>query len=180
MILLTTSRQPTNPIRTLCRDLSHSVPGIMRVNRGKMSLHEAGEKAVSIGADKIIVLDRWKGGFCRIRLLKIGQGIVEVPPCLNITKVKFRREFRSSRKTPGRLFIDKSGEAELGTDKLKKSFSDFLELPIVNVLEAPSEYEATMRVMSGASRFIEIRFYTLPRNIEIGPRILISNVVWQT
>jgi rRNA maturation protein Rpf1 len=180
MILLTTSRRPTRPIRTLCRDLGYSVPGLTKVNRGKMGLYELSEKAANVGANRIIVLDRWKGGFCRIRFLRIGQGIVEVPPCLNIIGAKFRREFGPHRKPAGSLFIDEQGKAELGVDKLKRSLSDFLDLPIMNASEASSECRALMRVTSGLSRYIEIRFYTWPQNIEAGPRILISHVAWQT
>ena len=180
MILLTTSRRPTNQIRTLCRDLSHAIPRLTRVNRGKMGLYELGEEAVNIGANKIIVLDRWKDGFGRIRFLKIGQGIVEVPPSLNIVGVKFRREFGASQKAVGSIFIDGSGKSEYGIEKLVKNMSDFLELPIINVPEAPSEYGETMRITAGSSRHIEMRFYALPKDVEVGPRIVISHVAWQT
>lgn len=143
-----------------------------------MGLYEVSENAASVGADRIIVLDRRKGGFGRIRFLRIGQEIVEVPPCLNIIGAKFRREYGSHHKTPSSLFIDELGKAELGIDKLKRSLSDFLDLPIMNASEASSEYEAAMRVISGSSRHVEIGFYTWPRNIEVGPRIFISHVAW--
>ena len=62
MILLTTSRRPTERIRTLCRELAHVIPNAVRVNRGKLSLDGVAERALEFGADHVIIIDRWKGG----------------------------------------------------------------------------------------------------------------------
>ena len=58
MILLTTSRRPTGAIRSLCRDFVNSIPDVVRVNRGKMSLDGIAEKAIEVEADRVVVVDR--------------------------------------------------------------------------------------------------------------------------
>ena len=80
MILLTTSRRPTGRIRTFCRDLSNSIPDVVRVNRGKMSLDGVAEKAIEVEADHIIVVDRWHGGPGKINLFQLSTGLKPVPP----------------------------------------------------------------------------------------------------
>ena len=71
MILLTTSRRPTGRIRTFCRDLANSLPNVVRVNRGKMSLDGLAEKAIELEADKVVVVDRWHGGPGKFNLFYI-------------------------------------------------------------------------------------------------------------
>ncbi|MEM3816162.1 MAG: Brix domain containing protein, partial [Candidatus Bathyarchaeia archaeon] len=81
MIILTTSHRPTRRVRSLCKDLASSIPGLIRVNRGKMGLIEVAERAVSVGSEKFIVIDRWKGCPGRIRFYRVVDGeIREEPP----------------------------------------------------------------------------------------------------
>ncbi|RLI44046.1 Brix domain containing protein, partial [Candidatus Bathyarchaeota archaeon] len=81
MILLTTSRRPTPRIRTFCRDLARSIPNVVRVNRGKLSLDGVAERAIEFDADRVVIINRWKGGPGKIELFEVGQeGLVLVPP----------------------------------------------------------------------------------------------------
>jgi len=38
-------------VRTLCKDLSHTIPNIIPVNRGKLSLEGVAEKALELDAE---------------------------------------------------------------------------------------------------------------------------------
>ncbi|MFQ5836261.1 MAG: Brix domain containing protein, partial [Candidatus Bathyarchaeia archaeon] len=94
MTLLTTSRRPTPRIRTFCRDLARSIPNVVRVNRGKLSLDGIAEKALEFNADRVVIVDRWKGGPGKIEFFKIGQeGLVPVPPIMYVASIKLQREF---------------------------------------------------------------------------------------
>ena len=63
MILITTSRRPTQLIRTLCNDLSRVFPNSLRINRGKLNFEGIIDKALVIKADRLIIIEKWKGGF---------------------------------------------------------------------------------------------------------------------
>jgi len=180
MILLTTSRRPTKGIRTLCRDLQRTIPGLKRLNRGKMSLHEVGEKAAELGADKIAIIGRWKGGFGRIRLLKVNEMITQVPPCICIRSIKPQREFDAAKKPSQSLFVDGTNVGNPEAERLREGLSSFLGLPLMKTGPTPPEYRATMRLAVESSHMIRLSFYVLPENAEVGPRMTISTVEWET
>ena len=66
MILLTTSRRPTATIRAFCRFLEKTIPGLVKVSRGKSSIKDLLDQALQLKAEKIIIIDRSKGGPSRI------------------------------------------------------------------------------------------------------------------
>ncbi|MEM0010264.1 MAG: hypothetical protein QW424_02305 [Candidatus Bathyarchaeia archaeon] len=183
MILVTTSRRPTRRIRSLCNDLTYSIPGLIRVNRGKMNLIEVGEKAVQMNSDKFIIVDRWKGGPGRIRLFKITEeGVKETPPRLYITGIKLRREFNIPRgwvkEKINLLFLEEDKEESSEIEEFKLAISEFFGIPTFKVNTETLGYEAYMNITAGVDCWAIISFFRLPGRIEIGPRIKISHVVW--
>ena len=56
MILLTTSHRPTRRIRSLCNDLTRSIPNSIRVNRGKMNFFDVAAKAIELGTISLLWL----------------------------------------------------------------------------------------------------------------------------
>ena len=58
-----------------------------------MSLKELWEGAVEEGLNRVLIIDRWKGGLGRIKLYRIKDGeIVEVPPHICIRGIRLQRE----------------------------------------------------------------------------------------
>ena len=183
MILLTTSHRPTRRVRSLCNDLTRSIPGLTRVNRGKMSLLQVAERTIQIGAKKFIIVDRWKGGPGRRRLFEVTDGsFSEIPPRLYISGVKLRREFRIPRgmvkESFSSLFLEASGTVNSDIEKFRIKISEFLEVPMFMLEDKPLNYKAYMRVAEGEDCWAYISFFILPGNTEVGPRIRISHVVW--
>lgn len=181
MILLTTSRRPTKRIRTFCSDLARSIPNTVRVNRGKMSLQELAENAVERGLDRIIAIDRWKGGPGKIRLYKMGQGkLVEIPPRIYVKGVRLQRELKKREKAVNSLAIGRQPEESLSEiPMLLDALSDFLSVPVVVFDEADSSYEAVMRVYCDDAQLKHLSFFLLPSTTEIGPHITISHLIWE-
>jgi len=181
MILLTTSRRPTRMVRTLCKDLAKVIPSLKRVNRGKMSSHEVGEKAIDMGADKVLIIDRWKGRPGRMRFFEIKDGLSQIPPQLYIRGVKLQREFKTKglKASSRGVFIEDFGKS-LETQRLCEVFSRFFELPMIqpNKIEEHDRF-TVMRISSVADDVISVSFYLMPKNIEIGPRVRISHAVWE-
>ena len=180
MILLTTSRRPTNRMRTLCHDLTRSIPNLVRINRGKLNLEGIAEKAFELNADRVILIDRWKGGLGKIKLFQAGpEGLILLPPLIFVRDILLQRELKGVRyKILHSLTITTSLENSPQVIKVAESLSSFLNVPVSTMDMAASRYDAAMHVSSGALNQIQITFM-FPQAMEIGPRITISQVVWE-
>ena len=144
-----------------------------------MSLNELAEKATQLGAEKLVIIERWKNGFGRIRLLKVSGRIIQVPPCIYIRSIKAQREFDTPRKPNRLLFIDKTDGENPEAKSLIEGLSDFFVLPVMRTEKALPEYRAAARLAVDGSHAIRLSFLALPENVEIGPRITVSRVEWE-
>lgn len=183
MILLTTSHRPTRRVRSLCNDLSRSIPGLVRVNRGKMSILDVAEKTLEMGSEKFIIMDRWKGGPGRMRFFTVSSEVFrEIPPRLYISGVKLRREFDVPRERVKErinlLFLDVGKKADPEVEKLRLSISEIFGLPTFRDAAEAMGYEACMRIDSGKDCWAYLSFFLMPSGVEVGPRIKISHAVW--
>ena len=184
MILLTTSRRPTSKIRTFCRDLARSIPSVVRVNRGKLNLDGIAEKALEFDADRVMIVDQWKGEPGKIGLFRAGpEGLTPVPPLIHVASVKLQRDFGAKFKLARSLIVTTPPEESHDVLKIADSLSSFLDVPRSSMDEAVSKHQVSMRVMhvsSDALHRTRITFMLLPETIEVGPRITVSSLVWET
>jgi len=180
VILLTTSRRPTRRIRTLCQDFARSVPNVVRINRGKLNLDGIAEKALELNADRVIVVDRWKGGPGKITLfLTEPTGLAPVPPLMHVAGIRLQREFEAGAKPVRSLAVTTAPENPPEAMKIAEHLSNFLNFPLLPIDEAVSKYQASMHVSHNALGRSQITFMLLSQMVEIGPRITISRVVWE-
>lgn len=180
MILITTSRSPTERIRTICNDLARSMPEAVRINRGKMNLDGIAEKALEIEADRVVVVSRWKGGPGRIEFFKAGsEGLAPVFPILYLAGIQLQREFNVRIGPVRSLAATVSPECSPEVMKTVESLADFFNIPFSPKETAPLKYQASMHFSSDASRRAQITFMLLPKFIEVGPRIIMSHAVWE-
>lgn len=178
-ILLTTSREPTDKIRTFCNDIAHSIPNIVRVNRGKLSIDGVAEKAFELNADRIIMIDRWKEGFANIKFFHTGvSDITPFPPLVSIASVRLRREFEARTKPIKSIAITVPSETSSTIIRLAQSMSDFFSIQFLVGQNITSNFSAAMRISSDALNRLQITFVLLPTLVEVGPRINVSKVVW--
>jgi len=179
VILLTTSRRPTRGIRTLCQDLARSIPKVVRINRGKLSLDGVAERALELNADRVIVVDRWKGGPGKIKLFRVEPaGLTPVPPLMYVAGIRLQREFKAGTKAVRSLVVTTAPENPPEVAKIAENLSNFLNFPMSSINEAASKYQASMHVSYNASGRVQITFMLLPQMVEVGPRIAVSSVVW--
>jgi len=170
-------------MRTLCKDLAAAIPSLKKVNRGKMSFYDIEERAVEIGADRVLIIDRWKGRPGRIRLFEIKNGIQQIPPQIYVRGVKFRRDFKIksvNQRSPPSIFIEEPEGMSEEIERLSETFARFFEIPKVKpeMIGEPQDFEV-MRFSVEPENIIRVSFYLMPKNIEVGPRIRISHVVWE-
>jgi len=178
-ILLTTSRNPTSRIRTFCNELTRVIPGVVRVNRGKMSVDQVGEKTLELGADRVVIVDRWQGGPGKIEFFHIGaSGLVRIPRSLYIAAIRLQREFAPTKSKPFHsLVITHSVGNSL---EIADSLSKFFNVPVISESEASPKYQVAMHISNDATRRIQITFMLLPQKVEIGPRITLRRVMWES
>ena len=181
MILLTTSRRPTRRIRTFCKDFSHGIPNVTRINRGKLSLEGLAEKALELGADGVVIVDRWKGGPGKIEFFKVKEGKLQpTPPMIYVRGVKLRREFgtmpRGRRiKSTAILALP---EAPPEVIRLREAFSEFFHIPVIHADEEKRRFSALMEIKTNPAGEIVVTFRLLPENVEVGPMMRISHMIW--
>ena len=183
-ILLTTSRRPTKNMRSFCRDLSHTFPNTVRINRGKLSLERVAGKALELDAEKVMIIERWKGGMGKIRFFGIGEkGLDNVPPLIHISSVKLRRdsgENEKKRKKMKSLAVASSLKAPLKVKRLENALSRFFSIPILLFNEVTKEKcDIAMQILTDQSNKVIITFKFVPGFVEAGPQIRVSRLVWK-
>jgi rRNA maturation protein Rpf1 len=180
LILLTTSRRPTGRMRTFCRDLACSIPGVVRVNRGKMSLDGVAEKAIELEADRIIIVDRWHGGPGKINLFRLSStGLESVPPLMLMSGIRLRRELEEGAKRVCSSVITVKPETSPELKRIAGRLSKYFCLPILSLDEAADAYRASMHFSFDSSQRIQITFLLLSRMVEIGPKVTLSKLIWE-
>lgn len=180
MILLTTSRRPTGRMRTFCRDLVNSIPDVILVNRGKMNLAGLAEKAIEVKADRVVVIDRCRGGPGKINLFHVSStGLKSVPPLILIKGIRLRREFKEAIRHARSSVITVEPEDSTELTRIAGRLSQFFDLPVQSLDEAGKNHGASMHFSFDSSRHIQIAFMSLQRMVKIGPRVNISKLVWE-
>jgi rRNA maturation protein Rpf1 len=177
-MLLTTSRRPSDELRTFCRDLSNTISDLTRVNRGKMSLDGVAEKAIELEADHVIVVDRWNKGVGQISLFTLrSNGLAVFAPQLLLSNILLRRDFgQPTRRKATAVTMDSKDFGELET--VGKRFSEFFGLPLLTTKQAYREHNVSLHLMLDSSKRLRVTFIGLERMVELGPQVTVSKLVW--
>ncbi len=179
MLLLTTSRRPTDLIRSFCHDFSNSIPNVVRINRGKMSLNDVAERAIEINAKKVVLVERWKSGFGKISFFTVdSSGLTSFPPLMFLSKVLLRREFKKSKRSYSSVITiapDNSPKLE----RLAERLSQFINFSHLSLGEAAETHHVSLHISQVPSGHIQVTFMLLEQMIEIGPRVTFSKLVWE-
>ncbi|MEM3613535.1 MAG: hypothetical protein QXH40_02525 [Candidatus Bathyarchaeia archaeon] len=145
-----------------------------------MSLEGVAAKALELGAEKVVIVDRWKGGPGKIELYHVDGKLQPVPPLIYLRGVKLRREFQTMPR--GRriksVAIASSPKQSPEVNRLEKAFSEFFGIPIVSREDEYRGYSAIMQTTTNSAGEVVATFRLLTENVEIGPRMRISHLVW--
>lgn len=176
-ILITTSRNPTQQMRTLINDLAARIPNTARINRGKSNLTALAEKALEHGADRIIIADRWKEGPGMLQLFTLGEtGLEQRHPLIYMKNVKLRREFGHTRSVADKnLALQTDAAIPPEAQELADTLVQFLNIP----KQASTRAQTTMHLSLNYANRIQITFFQTLQKTEIGPRITVSHLVWK-
>ena len=177
-VLITTSRRPTPRICTLSNDLSRLLPNSIRLTRGKMSLYAVVEKAAENGCSRLIVLDRWKMGACRISFYSFDSRSLRLhsPPVYIkgfITHLE-RKDGSSRIHVIHSVTLPAKGES---ARRLAVFLSEFLGLTLMKSNSIEDLGESVLAVSSIAGG--QVRISAGSRDFSEGvPSLSIARVVW--
>jgi len=145
-----------------------------------MSLDEVAEKALELNVDRVIIVNRWKGGPGKIELFQVGLGgLKPVPPLLYVAGIRLQREFKKRLQPIKSIAITTNPEVSPEIMKIAESLANFLKVPLSSIEEDASRYQALMRLSSSVLGRIQITFLLFPDAVEVGPRITLSHTLWE-
>ncbi len=177
--MITMSRRPTRIIRTFCNELAATLPGAIRVNRGKMSFEDIAEKAWELGADRVILVNRWKGNPGKICLFKVGEeGLEPFPPLIYIYGIKLRREMGVRLGKVRSLAVVARPERT----RLGRALAEFLSVPFLGpgeAHEAASEPDVLLKIKPDVECYAVMSFFRASDGREVGPRIRVRHLIWE-
>jgi len=156
----------------------------VRINRGKLSLDGVAEKALELGARKVIIVARWEGGSGKIEFFRISEkGLYAVSPLIYVKAVKMSRDFGENVPRGKRIksvAIAASRRASLEVKGLENALSEFFGIPILSLKEIHNrKFDVAMQILKDSSNRMIITFKLVPELVEVGPQIKVSHLVWE-
>ena len=179
ILLLTTSRNTSNRVRTFVRDLSSVLPGVERFNRGGMGLPELIARINQNGAKAAIVVSMWRGNPGEMVVLSPkGEETINI----KLESVLLNREVNPTG--PTRIGRVSSVLVKTGSSAQVKALAeDITSLLNLGLSERTDPYDSLtddthsfIWLEDGGSGKILWTHYTTLKGIEIGPRIRISKI----
>lgn len=174
LILITTSGRPTQRIRTICSDLHRVIPETVKTNRGKLNRDGVSEKAFELGADRMIIVERWKGGPRDIKLYSTPY-MSEVPLTLYLSGSKTQDEFGRRITVSKNLIVTVERNALPHVEDLANLFAKFLCIPLFEEPLKCTDFKASAHFSSIGSD-VKIAFTMPPIIREIGPLFTVKYV----
>ncbi|MFW9916430.1 MAG: hypothetical protein ACFFGZ_12565 [Candidatus Thorarchaeota archaeon] len=127
-IAISTSRRPSQRVRTFCREFSRALPQTAYLTRGSSSFQDLSIKTFEDGASRLIIVDSRRKNPDKIRIYRLEPGCLEEILTLRIVghELKRERNDKSRVKEPSSITFEFHNIAEWLQKKLIDSFSPIL------------------------------------------------------
>jgi rRNA maturation protein Rpf1 len=179
LILICTSRRPTSRIRRFSHDLNRVIAKSIYIHRGKLNMTGIIERARTINADKVILIERWKGEVGRLRFYYVSSNtFTSTPPLLIIRSVKTQSELGRKTRIEPDIGLVISENLNSNEEKLLQFLSHFLQIPLHKEKTIKAEYSTALDLNSLPNGDLRLTVTSPPLCNEVGPRITIRKVVW--
>lgn len=177
MIGLTTGRQTNQGLNSLLKELSHAIPRARVIRRGKSSLEDLGRRFCDKELDYGIILQRWHGGPGRIDFLRVeAKGLTPVAPSVLLRAVKLRREYEHQGKHAAQA-ITCDARISQSTRRFAQQLSMILDLP-QSTIPADFKVKSSFHLSEFRDGSILLTMTSPPGQEEVGPRLLVSRLIW--
>ena len=153
------------------------VSGSVYINRGQLGLGELTEEALSLGQDRLLLLDRWKGAPGKIELYTLTPTVRRWFPIIYLHSVAAQREFGKATRarTAVTNIVIEGSNSEV--QRLAEAVGGFLEIP--KVKSETAEIDGICMSFGNAQGHTAIvTFKRLPEQAEIGPRLVVRHLAW--
>ena len=173
LLLITTSGRPVQRMRTLCNDLRRVIPKAIRINRGKLSIKGISEKALEIGADRIIIVERRKGGPGRIKFCTVP---IHSGDCFTyfLSGVKTQDDIGRRTTVCEGLIVTVEKNASTSVRRLANHFSKFLNVSMLEETMNPA-FKASAHFSRFRGNEVKISFTMPPIIKEVGPTLILRH-----
>lgn len=172
MILITTSKDPTQRVNSFVRDLNHSIPNTKIFRRGKTSAREMPKQLSAEDCDRLIIVHRWHGGPGRLEFYKLAEtGLVTHYPTILLRGVRLRREYGLAERFTVRGITCEKGEA---ISRLSAALSEFLNL---SQREEHSS-DVSLHISHSKSDVARIAVANPSTQTEFGPSMSVNRLIW--
>ena len=149
------------------------------MNRGKLGLIEVFDRVLGEETAKLLLVERWKGGPGRIHFYQITPEAPRRLLSLVLGGVKTQIDFGRRRRLPSKLSVTVAEDAPSNVLKLAQFLASFLMIPL-----APSTTDEpatpTLRIGSSPDHEARIQVHAPPSGREVGPRLIVTQAVWET
>ncbi|WP_455364767.1 hypothetical protein [[Eubacterium] cellulosolvens] len=176
MIIFTTSRHPTQRLRSFIREFSQVVNNSLMLTRGKANLRDLDDTSTEFKADKLVIASRWHGGPGRLEFKKLSnRRLRSIPPLIYLLSVRLKREHGIR----GRFSIECiTTEEDRRLSRLAFALSEFLELPTESMTD--NRHRVSLHLQRRNSDRINVAVTDLKSKKEVGPSFMIRHLVWET
>lgn len=177
MILITTSRRPTQQIRTLCNDLSHVFPHSLRINRGKLNFSGIIDKALLLKMDRLILIEKWKDGFGTLNLYILSPTVSRFYPIVYLSSVISQKELGLRQTISPNLGITLQQDTAPVLTRLAVAFANFSRLPLEHC-QIDRPFQASLHFSGMKKNRIKIALTKPPKLKEMGPILIVKHLMW--
>ena len=131
---------------------------------------------MEIGADRIIVVERWKGGPGGIKLY-VRPFTSKTCVTLSLTGVKTQDEFGRRRNIREGLIVTVEKDASTTVRNLADLFSKFLRVPLLENVQKDTSFRASMHFSGFRVDEIKISFRVSTIVDEVGPALIVKRPI---
>ncbi len=177
MILITTTRRPSQRTRSFVRDLYHVIPNAIRRNRGKTSLEDLNEIALKLGAERILIIGTERGNPSSLYFFEPTPLAIRPISLIYLKGITLRREM-TKKKAPSSKELCISYQSEALSNlaeilslslKAKKTILSSKE----DLKKFGDECDVFLHLIPIEDNLFVASFFRAIPSIEIGPRVRI-------
>ncbi len=175
MIVIGTTRKPSQRIRSFAKELSRVIPRAARLTRGKQSLIEFCEEARSQGASRILLIGGYHGNPGRLIFLQyLQRKWLFQPPLIFLKSVILLRQKRQQPIPRSKiLYIIQDTDRDKSQAEL---LALALGVPFVRREALSTERADVTLVLVALHRRSNLEFLSLRDNQAVGPSLYVRNV----
>ncbi|MFX1562527.1 MAG: hypothetical protein ACFFDP_04390 [Promethearchaeota archaeon] len=173
MIVIGSTRKPTQRVRSFIRELDRVIPQSTRLTRGKQGIADFCEAARDIGASRILLVGSFHGNPGRLGFLHLVQDSwVFNPPTIILRTVQLLRESKRDTIPPSKILYV---VPDTDNDTIQAELlANALDLPFADRTNIPKTEPKTSILLVALYKRSCIEFLSLQEEQYVGPTLFVK------